>query len=413
MNARERQEYCLCQWGLAVSRSVALLSVLLFGNACSAGQERATVRLQSASEPRQDAVLESGLRINVSHVDATWKSRWNEGGGERVLTWTYAVQTGFAPHLVGIRQQTSFDNKAAELWVNLARSRLQGGIQDRAGHAGIKLVFVDRDNIKDIVRESDLGGAGITEEIRPTRAKVKVLDVDAKVYGKIDVDVKIETGTRNTVQSIWGGFARHYYWPYGWHAWGGVGFGERQKIRRIITVGASFMLEDAKTGEIYVQHQSAAQPIDTAKPGVFFGSNKHPIDLKQPDEQIVMAFLEQEVDRFVDRLVPGPSTLDVIVVSSSHGDCKRGVKALAVGDYAAARAAFEASLHDHSEDHQACFGAGVACEALGDYGRAAEYYHLAIEKVGGKPAPEYHAGHDRVGRRMAQANARDPASGAR
>jgi hypothetical protein len=292
-----------------------------------------------------------------------------------------------------------FDSQPPQLWVNMARSRLQSGIAEAARRQGIQLTFVDRDHIPDIAREKDYQKIDIVEPPKASVRKVKVLDVDAKIYGTIDVDIQFETGSRKTIQDIYIGSAWHDC--FGWHGYISphVGVEGRQKIRRIITINAGFRMEDGKTGEIYAQHQSALQPIDTARPHVFFGSDKHPIDLKEPDEQIVMGFIHQEVDRFVAKLVPVETPVDVMVVSSKHDDCIRGVQALGGGDYATARAAFDKALNRYKDDHQARFGAGVACEASGDMTKAAEYYRLAIERTAGKPAPEYHAALDRLNRR--------------
>jgi|GEM_PF-5571942 len=365
--------------GSIVAAAIVAAGALGFVDTCSA-DHAAVVRLSYATRPAGGGILESGLKLNVSHVDASWTTRWNEGGAWRRLTWTYSLIHGYSPMFVGVAStEVSFDNRAADLWVNMARSRLQAAISRNADRNGIELTFVDRDHTADIVREKDMEDAGIVDAPPPGRRRAKVLDVDAKFYGKVDIDVKIETGTRKTIQGI-----SAWYRPCGWRFGASVRTGEKQKIRRIITINAEFRMEDSKTGRIWAQHQSSVQPIDTEKPGVFFSSSRHRIDFDQPDKQIVMAFLEHEIDAFVAKLTPTQASIDVIVESSSDKDCRRGVDALSAGDHRQARSFFEAAIRDDADDHRALFGAGVACEILGDLRAAEQHYKMAVLEGGDK-----------------------------
>jgi hypothetical protein len=366
---------------------------LAAGYGVCAADVQATVRLAYNAGPAGRSLLETGMKVNVSHVDVNYATRWNEGGGTRALTWRYSVSGGFAPGYAGVVQsEVSADRQSAELWVNMARSRLAAEIEDQTRRDGIQVTFVDREHTREIVREKDLGNAGLAET--PAGRRPKMLDIDAKIYAQIDIDVKLETGVRKTIQGLAAGYV-----PWGWRAWGHVYAGDRQKIRRIITFQARFTIEDAKTGRIWALHEASWQPVDTEKPGVFFGADKNPIDFRQPDEVLVLAFFEREIPNFVAKLVPVEQSVEVTVAASKHKACVAGVQALAGGRYPEARTSFEAAVHEHADDHRAWFGAGVTHEALGNLAEAERSYRQALLLAGNKAPPEYPLALERIQRR--------------
>lgn len=362
---------------------LALAGGAAVGPARAGGRVRAVVPLTVRSE--DPGLLYDGVRLNVALAEVVWKVHFNSGPGEQVLTWRYTRTGGFAPVSVERTTRIEFDRRSAELWITRARALLVSRLQQAARAAGVRLIVVDRRHLPRRLGERDLGTVGIVND-GPRPARSQELPIDGHIYARIDVDVKLETGSRTTIQGIHFG-----YIPCGWHFYGHVHTGRRQKIRRTITFAAEFTLEDARTGRIWASHAASWQPIDTRKPGLLFGSDKHPIDFDQPDEALILAFIDHEVPNFIARLLPVTRTIEVEVISSKNDDCRRGVRLLAAGDYAAARQAFLAAIADERDDDRAWFGLGVAAEALGDRHEAARCYAQAHHYGDAKERPHYRA----------------------
>jgi hypothetical protein len=343
-----------------------------FGRATWAEDPIASVTLTHPSAPSA-GLLESGMRINVSHINVNWNTRWNERGGTRVLRWYYDYRRGYRSYVAGIiASDVGFDDGSAGLWVNQARGDLEASIQSAARHAGIQLVLVDRTHVADRLNESDLEIAEVVES-PPMRRRVKSLPADAKIYADIDIDINVQTGSETTISGIYS-----WYRPCGWRWHSRIDFSRRRSIRRIITFQATFTLEDARTGQIWTTHAASWQPIDTERPSALFGSDKGLIDFNQPDDVLVMQFLNREVANFVAKLVPSPTSIAIRVPSSSDADCKRGVRLLAAGSYADAYRALCQAIGDDHDDDRAHFAAGVACEKLGDWRLARSHYRAAL-----------------------------------
>jgi hypothetical protein len=329
----------------------------------------------------KEKVLEDKMKVAIEGVNVDWNTHWN-GDGTRLAyqwKWDYAATNPYWGQRIGSAQgEATTERKLAEVWVSMAQGDLASCVKDTAAKAKINLVLVDRKHIQSKVTGGDLGNAGITETT--TAQDVKILAPDARIFGKITMDVKYETGTKTTIQSI----LVNYWSPgiVGAH----VGLNDRQKIRRTITFQADMQLVDAATGEIFVNHSSSWQPIDTKEPFILFGCNKNPIDFDQPDEQIARSLLQLEIRNFVARLMPMEWDVNVPVEASGNEECRRGLAKLDQGDYAAALEAFRAALAQDPKDHKACFGAGVASEEAGNLDSAVGYYQKAKE-LAGKKAP--------------------------
>lgn len=373
-----------------MTRAFALI-VLLVAVGVAQADERAVVTITYTDGG--DPILESGLKINVSHVDVKWNTRWNSEHGLRRIVWYYTWRRGY--RVEGYRSaEISYESSNAELWVNKVRSTLAAEIDDQARRQGIELVMVDRDRVANRLDEQDLTVAGIAES-GTGGERPKMLDVDAKIYGELHVDVKLETGDRTTIDSL-----RTWYRPFGWRIGAHVGLGKKQKIRRIMTLQAKFELQDAKTGRVWVTHASGEQTLDTEKPSRFFGSSKHRIDFEQPDEEIAAAFFEIATMDFLAKLLPVERSVEVVVESSRHDECEAGVAALRAREFKAALAHFREAVRKREDDHAAHFGAGVAREALGHLTAAERHYRDALRFADEEDVRGYRVALQRVEQRI-------------
>lgn len=378
--------------GIFVRGLAAVVLMASFNLEVWADDDYAMVEVRQTSSTA--GILEDGLKVNVSHVDVSWNTHWTVSGTRYAVSWYYTRYGGWRTHYVAVpRHEVLIDSSSAALWVNKARSDLEVGLKDQAKQNGINLVLVDQSHIAQRLDERDLEVAGITES-SPRRRKTKQLSPDLKIYADVKIDVKLETGTRNTVSGIFS-----VYRFCGWRYRTRVNIAPRQKIRRVITFSANFTAEDTRTGEIWVSHAASWQPVDTANPGRFFGSSKHTIDFAQTDDQLIMAFFNREVPNFIAKLTPMQRTVSIYVEASGDRDCKRGVSRLRVHDYRGALAAFQAAIVDDDDDEKALFGAGVAAEKIGDATLAAAYYQQAIEHGDQEDLAKYRAALARVSQR--------------
>ena len=83
-----------------------------------------------------------------------------------------------------------------------------------------------------------------------------------------------------------------------------------------------------------------------------------------------------------------PCRIDVEadVVSSGNENCVDGVRNLRAENFDMALNAFQTAMAENPNDHQAAFGAGVACEAMGNYTKSLKFYKQAC---GGANNPFY------------------------
>jgi hypothetical protein len=332
----------------------------------------------------KEKVLEDKMKVAVEGVKVDWNTHWN-GDGTRLAyqwKWDYEANDPYWGDRTGsTKGEATTERKAAEVWTSMVQGDLASCVKDTAAKAKINLVLVDRKHIQSKITGQDLGNAGITE-ITPAQ-DVKILAPDARIFAKISMDVKYETGTKATIQSI-----LVHYWGHG-NVGSHVGFGDRQKIRRTITFQADIQLVDAATGEVFVNHSSSWQPIDTKEPFILFGCDKNPIDFDQPDEQIARSLLQLEIRNFVARLMPMEQDVTVAVEASHNEECRLGLGKLDQGDYTGALEQFRAAMAKDAKDHKACFGAGIASEEAGDMDSAASFYQQAKVLAGKKAPPKY------------------------
>jgi len=109
------------------------------------------------------------------------------------------------------------------------------------------------------------------------------------------------------------------------------------------------------------------------------GRLRDAVDGREPDlfRELLATLVERGAREFISRLMPCRIEIEAEVESSRHENCVRGVKLLRAEDYEGAASNFKLALQDNPDDSRAAFGAGIACEASGQYKDALKYYKQA------------------------------------
>jgi hypothetical protein len=317
------------------------------------------------------------IRICVSTVDVRSGGEWSDPRQGIPQTWTYTYQVGTEPAQTATLRFGPVSNDHTQQnckhWEDLCRGEIARKLKAGADTDGAYVTMVDRDALPQIVRESDLKKGDLVDaDVR--LAKIKQLGVDLFVFGTVDVVTRYDVTWKRDMA------ARIVNWIPWLH--GAADDSPKQQIRRTITFAGNFRVIDAATGEQHLQQAFNEQAYEDKKPTPLIGSSMTTMDL-EPEEQIIRRFLQQELDRFVGRLVPVLVTEPIWVQASRNGDCVQGVQALGAGDCTAALARFQAALATDPKDHRALFGAGVALECLHRLPEAQDRYGQAKNMIGG------------------------------
>ena len=169
--------------------------------------------------------------------------------------------------------------------------------------------------------------------------------------------------------------------------------GEVSTVSRHMTVQTSFKLVDASNNNVWEYYQPPMySATDQTKASPIFGSSKTAAELPREDK-IIAGLVQRGAQEFVSRLMPCRITWAAEVESSMNGQCAEGVRMLRGQAYEAALAHFRGALSDSPGDDRAAYGAGVACEAMGQYQDALGYYRQACAN---RANTEYQEARDRM-----------------
>ncbi len=300
------------------------------------------------------------------------------GGSEKA---TVAIEYMLNPSVglpPGMNAVAVLDAKVNEVtdtkWSELAANYVQHLIQEANEKYGTTLQVADRKHTSSVMKEQDLAAAGLVESPKPG-AVAKQLGVQGLIMTEINVKVETHQGKGRTVSGMdmFGGGG------HGWgHGGGSVQTEEAETVSRNITVQTDFKLVDAATGKNWTTHSPKPyRQSDKTKVSPFFGSSKTEAALT-PRDEIIGAAVESGARAFVSKLVPCAVRYEVEAKSSGQENCVQGVKYLRGDMYAEALSQFKLALTEKPDDDRAAFGAGVCCEALGDFDQALSYYKQAM-----------------------------------
>ena len=121
----------------------------------------------------------------------------------------------------------------------------------------------------------------------------------------------------------------------------------------------------------------------------------------ESSDVIIGNLVEEAVRRFLSRVIKIRVDVTESIESSGNENCANGVKMLRAEAYEEALSNFKMALAEDSADHEAAFGAGIACEASGRFDEALKFYNRACAE-GGDENPAY----DRARNRMKEYGSR-------
>jgi tetratricopeptide (TPR) repeat protein len=255
----------------------------------------------------------------------------------------------------------------------MAANYIQHLLQESTQRYGAPLEVADRKQTSRVLAESDLAASGLATSSNPG-ATAKLLNVQGLVMSEINVKTDAKAGKQRTVSGM-------DIFGYGGRYWGGGGGSvdttEVETVTRNITVQADFKLVDSATGKNWITHSPKPyNRTDRTEASPFFGSSQTEAELT-PRDEIIAAAVEQGARQFVSKFVACGVKYEIEVESSGNAACCNAVKYLRGDMYEEAIGLFKAALAEDIEDDRAAFGAGVACEALGRYTEALDYYKRA------------------------------------
>lgn len=323
------------------SAGVAIaVAMMVLATGCGAGRERYTATISYVLEPAQQPP--EGLET-VAILDS------------------------------GAQVQGDEDAQRARKWSTIAADMIQQRLQESASQFGSGLVIADRRQTQKILAEQDLKAAGLVDADTAAQAG-KLLDVQALVTSKLNINIDVTRSTRTTRDIDFGALAM---------SMAGRSSGpvmrerEAEAIARHMTVQCSFRMIDAATSESYVEY--APPPIkrrEEKEPEDMFGHSYDEMDLDDVDRYIG-ELVEEGVREFVSSFVPIEVEYSYEVESSHDEASAAGVAMMRAEDYEGAINRFETALLEDPDDHRTMFCLGVAKELSGDYDAALKYYRQA------------------------------------
>jgi len=257
-------------------------------------------------------------------------------------------------------------------WSELSTTVIASLINESRAKFGTEVTVTERRDTRAVFEEADLAAAGMST--RKGGSGGELLGADGYLLSNINVKVEKHVGKQRTLSGLdLAGFGGHHYG-------GGRVNAETEEVETVtrnMTVQTEFKLIDSANGRVW-EHFSPktyrATDRTTASP--IFGSSKTEAELT-PQDQIIGALVERGAREFVSMLMPCRIDVDTEVESSGNKNCAEGVRLLRAEAYPAAISAFQAAMADDPNDHRAAYGAGVACEATGQFESGLKYYNKA------------------------------------
>ena len=256
-------------------------------------------------------------------------------------------------------------------WSELSTTVIAALINESRGKYGTEVTVTERRDAKAVFDEGDMKAAGMATG---KGGDTKLIGAEGLLLSNINVKVEKHVGKQRTLSGLdLGG--------YGGHGWGGGNVNaqteEVETVTRNMTVQTEFKLIDSANGRVW-EHFSPKtySATDRTKASPIFGSSKTEAELT-PQDQIIGSLVERGAREFVSQLMPCRIDVETEVESSGNKNCVEGVKLLRAEAYREAISAFQAAMAEDSNDHRAAYGAGVACEATGQFEAGLKYYNKA------------------------------------
>lgn len=319
---------------LALALSLSLLSFGIVG--CGGGGTKksvATVGFNQTIQPKAP-LDENYMRIAVYNAD-----------------------------VVADQGSDTFDEKK---WRQMAADFVQSELQRAADEHNVPIKLVDRETMKASMGEKDMAAAGVTEG-SDSMSSAPLAGAQAVLTSKITVKIDKQSTTEYKSGRSFRGIPL------------GGGGGEKTRESRNITVSCQFQLKDAGTNEIIYGY--TGKPRRNYQGGgrsnPFWSKSKTEVDM-EPRDEVIAQIVEAELRNFMCKFVPVNVSDSVTVEPSNSEASKAGTRALVAEDWETALTNFKAAIAEKENDDQSLFGAGVACEKMGQLEEARKYYKLAM-----------------------------------
>ncbi len=257
-------------------------------------------------------------------------------------------------------------------WSELSTTVIASLINESRARFGTDVTVTERRDTRAVFDEADLAAAGMST--RKGGKGGELIGADGYLLSNINVKVEKHVGRQRTLSGFdIAGFGGH-------HTGGGYVSPETQEVETVtrnMTVQTEFKLVDSANGRVW-EHFSPKtyRATDRTKASPIFGSSKTEAELT-PQDQIIGSLVERGAREFVSMLMPCRIDVEAEVESSGKKNSANGVRLLRAEAYREAISAFQAAIADNSNDHRAAFGAGVACEATGQFESGLKYYNMA------------------------------------
>lgn len=273
-------------------------------------------------------------------------------------------------------------------WSDLTATILKSLVQESRDQFGTQVAITDRRDTRGVFEEADLKAAGMSTQEGGGGGRLDA--ADGRILSNINIKVEIREKKESTldITNIAG---------FGGHGSGGgnVDFQTREVTgyQRTMTVQTEFKLLDNATNRVWSLKAGTYTATDETRPASpLYGSSRGLGDLP-PEDQIIADLVDMGAREFVSDLMACRINVSAYIRSSGSEECANGVRMLRAGAWREALASFQAALARNGRDHRAAFGAGLACEAMGDGERALGYYRQALA---GADDPQYAAARARM-----------------
>jgi len=274
-------------------------------------------------------------------------------------------------------------------WSDFVTTTIQQMVSDSRARFGTDVRISDRRDTDATFDEADLSAAGMSTR-KGGGSGGKILAAQGTIRCTVNTKIENIKGKHRTISGLSG----HGYGGHGWGGGGGsISTEEVETITRNMTVQADCRLIDTANNEIWEQlPPKMFQRTDEEDSGFFFGSSKTEADLESSDA-IIGSLVQDAVREFLSRIMKIRIEVTETLESSGNENCITGVKMLRAEMFEEALANFKLAIAEDADDHEAAFGAGIACEATGRFDEALKYYKLACV---GDDNPKYARCRDRV-----------------
>jgi len=334
----------------------ALPALLLIVSGCGGGGTRATVRFSQWIEPQRP------FPPDIKSVAVVAAGDWLKPHPNAGRTTVHANLAIIVGHAWADHERFDVSGPGADL----VMKRLQAEIDRRS----LPIRLVDRETFDDQLRERELAisdlvnpeGVVTLPGMAPVDGLIVVKSTATSNVERVPVDTLTLNDISRAIQSD-GNYVRT---------------SQRMSVQRQITLNTSIRLTNAMTGVVQATYSTPKSQTDKARPGFLVGDNMAEANLP-PGAEVVQQLLETQAEEFVGAIVGvEASGRPVTIRASGNADCQAGVRYLESESWSMALDAFRRAINANSQDHQALYGAGVACEKLGRYDDALRYFEKAV-----------------------------------